>query len=132
MAFKQNVKYEIMTPSGWSHFSGVQSVTRSNGLKIVLSNLSEIECTPEHRFLTPGGWKLASSLTRRNSIISDNGSQKIQSIVPIHEPRTYYDVLDTTKHEYYSNDLISHNCEFLGSSATLISATKLRALVFHD
>lgn len=132
MAFKQNIKYEIMTPSGWSPFSGVQSVTRFNGLRITMSNLLEIECTPEHRFLTPSGWKLASSLTKRNSIISDNGRLKIQSIVPILESNTYYDVLDTAKHEYYSNGLISHNCEFLGSSATLISASKLRSLTFSD
>jgi hypothetical protein len=33
---------------------------------------------------------------------------------------------------YYSNNIVSHNCEFLGSVDTLINPTKLRALVYED
>jgi len=42
-----------------------------------------------------------------------------------------YDLLDVGEDNlYYSNNLISHNCEFLGSVDTLIAPSKLRNLVY--
>ena len=44
-----------------------------------------------------------------------------------------YDLLDVGENNlYYSNNIISHNCEFLGSVDTLINVSKLRAFVYDD
>jgi hypothetical protein len=37
-----------------------------------------------------------------------------------------YDVLETKDHSYVTNDVISHNCSFLGSSHTLVSKESLQ------
>jgi hypothetical protein len=132
MALKQNDRYDILTPTGWSKFSGIQTVERTTGLKLVLASGTVIECTTDHQFKTPSGWKLASALTSRCSLITKDGKIRIREVIPILDARVYYDILDTHKHAYYSNDIISHNCDFLGSSATLISAQKLRTLVFTE
>jgi len=44
-----------------------------------------------------------------------------------------YDIVNSgLRHLYYSNNIISHNCEFLGSVNTLINPAKLKNLVYED
>ena len=40
-----------------------------------------------------------------------------------------YDILETESHSYIANGINNHNCEFLGSSGSLLNATALKELI---
>jgi hypothetical protein len=132
MENKLNTKYKIKTPSGWSDFTGIQKVIRNGKIRITFSNDVFIICSLDHLFLTADGWKEAKYLTTETVLYHRTEGP----IIPIAIEKTdmgiyeYYDVLDTTNHQYYTNDIVSHNCEFLGSSHTLISSAKLRTMAY--
>lgn len=108
---RENTRYQILTPSGWSDFEGIR---RKKADKLV--EYKGLRCTPDHKI------KLNDTFIEAG-VLSD--------IVKANE--YVYDPINVKKYnEYYSNDLISHNCEFQGSSGTLIAGWKLKELVSQD
>ena len=55
----------------------------------------------------------------------------IKSVDFINKEIQVYDLVNVEKqNQYYTNGVVSHNCEFMGSSGTLISGAALKALAF--
>ncbi len=110
---RKNNRFEILTPSGWSDFDGIRRKKVNRLVKLSIDD-KELICTPEHRI------KIENNLIESELICSEY----------IEKEEYVYDPLEVKKgNEYYSNDIISHNCEFQGSSGTLIAGWKLKELV---
>lgn len=128
--FKENQgQYLIKTPTGYENFKGVQKKIVNDMYTLTFLDNTYIKCSGKHLFLTDLGLqktkdiKVGQSLTGKilTSIDIENGVFEV------------FDPVGVEKHStYFSNDVISHNTEFIGSSATLISGAKLRSLAFHN
>lgn len=123
-------RYEILTPSGWSDFSGVSKQTSNKIVKIVTDNY-KLRCTYNHKLqLIEGNFVFAQDIVVGNVILTDKGADFVIEITKEETDEHVYDALQVSKNNvYYTNGILSHNCQFLGSSGTLISGEKLKTLV---
>lgn len=130
-ASRKNFRYQILTPTGWSDFSGVKKTKKE--YKISLATLSySLECTPDHLIkLQNGEFKTAKSIRIFDKIRVQSGYEVITSKNIVKCDEYFYDALEVSdNHEYYTDGIVSHNCAFLGSSGTLISGQALRELTY--
>lgn len=119
-----NKGLKILTPNGFENFDGLRK-TQSNKNLIFIFEFSNIIVTYSHRFVNETGEVFAHSL-RRGDILND---KIILDIFPSDELIDVYDILETDSHTYIANDIVHHNCEFMGSSNTLLSSTTLKTLL---
>jgi len=125
--FKLNKNIEVKTPYGFKLFSGIQKVYKPFYHWIIFDDGSEIKCSDNHSF---GKEKIKASTIRVDDLLQ--GKKVVYNEI-VEEGIYLYDLLDVGEDNlYYSNNIISHNCEFLGSVNTLINATKLRNLAYDD
>jgi hypothetical protein len=62
-------------------------------------------------------------------IHTEDGLERVVHIENAYEKTDVYDLLDVKNgNVYFTNGVVSHNCEFLGSSGTLISGERLKTL----
>lgn len=130
----KNNRYQVMTPDGFSDFDGIQITNKYNYLKIELSNGKIICCSYDHKFFLNSNPILAKDIIVGNKL---DTSQEIKlcvvDIKEINERIKLYELIDVKKNNvYYTDELLSHNCEFLGSAGTLISGYSLKTLVHFD
>ena len=129
--FLQNSKVKINTPDGFKPFSGIQILKKNGQFTIHLCNGKFIKCSTTHRLMTAGGWKKAIDISHSDIIIGKNFRSKVFFIDVKDGEFEYFDVVGVEDSQFYANDIVSHNCEFLGSSSTLIAGAKLRTLVYQ-
>jgi len=119
-----NNDYLIETPYGWCDFSGVRKITNRKVLKINADDI--LIATPDHRLFKNKKEVFVKDLVVGDYIDIYNGESKIKSIEEVSE-RDVYDIVGVINESssFYSNNIISHNCSFTGSSYTLIDGDKL-------
>lgn len=77
-----------------------------------------IETTPDHKFLTKGGWKKLSGLKLYDKVLlkfdnnpsSDFKFARIMDILPVGMEETYDIHVDHPEHNYIANGFVVHNC----------------------
>jgi hypothetical protein len=125
--FKLNKNIKVKTPDGFRSFSGIQKVYKPFYHWIIFDDGSEIKCSDNHSF---GKEKIKASTIKVDDLLQ--GKKVVYNEI-VEEEIYLYDLLDVGEDNlYYSNNIISHNCEFLGSVNTLINPSKLRNLVYED
>lgn len=132
---KKNSKYTILTPNGFEPFYGVNKLQDRKTLTIILANGAKIDCTHDHKLFSEkcDGWIESRNLYEGDSIQTKTGFVEITKIFSNLHKTDVYDIINSGKnHQYYSNDILSHNCEFIGSSHTLIHPLKLREMVWQQ
>ena len=126
---KNEGRYHIKTPTGYKNFEGVQKKIVDSLYTICFEDGTEIKCSGGHAFLSDVGFIKANQLSFNNTI----SGKKIKSITSVFGNFEVYDPVGVEEHStYFSNGVVSHNTEFIGSSATLVSGAKLRSLAFHN
>lgn len=126
---KINTKYEIKTPNGWESFSGIQKISKKGKSIITLERGMQLTCSLNHQIYTEHGWIKSEYLKQGQKVKTEFGFLSIVNIEKIIVESEFYDILDAGKDKcYYTNGIVSHNCQFIGSSNTLISPSKLRLL----
>jgi len=126
---KNKGRYLIKTPTGYKNFEGVQKKIVDSLYTINFEDGTEIKCSGNHAFLSDNGFLKANELTEKNTLTG----KKIRNILSEFGSYEVYDPVGVEEHStYFSNNVVSHNTEFIGSSATLISGVKLRSMAFHN
>jgi hypothetical protein len=126
---KNNNRFLINTPTGYEEFKGVQKKIVDSLYTFTFDDDSFIKCSGNHAFLTNQGFKKAKDITKENTL----SNKIIKNISYILGKFEVFDPVGVNKHStYFSNDIVSHNTEFLGSTNTLISGTKLQQLVYSQ
>lgn len=120
----------IKTPSGLNSYSGIRRIKYSSYYKCTFTNGKTLDCSANHPFMTYDGIVLAKDLTRRSEIYSDSGGVFLKNKRLVNEDIWLYDALKTHNNVYYTNGVLSHNCDFLGSAGTLVSSSKLGTLAW--
>lgn len=124
---RKNTRYKILGPNGFSNFSGISKTKKEESVLIKTIN-SELRCSFKHLLPTKNGLKQAIDIDTNDQIIVHKKFENIISI-EIKEGGYFYDALDVEDNNlYYTNNILSHNCEFLGSSGTLISGAALKMI----
>ena len=124
-------KYEILTPDGFSNFHGVRKQIAPSIITLSFDNTITLECSLDHQLECKWGFDEARNLSIGDEILTSDGFARITFIYVDNVEKPVYDALQVEKgNKYFTNGLVSHNCQFLGSSGTLISGSKLKELSY--
>lgn len=125
-----NKGYLIEGPSGFVPFDAVQKVQKDRYIHITFEDGTTIKCSTDHRFLAKHKFVEANRLRKGSLVCSDVGTKKVAAKRLVRKDITLFDPLNVANgHTFYSEGVISHNCDFVGSTQTLIHPDKLRTLV---
>jgi len=123
----------IETPKGFEAFYGLNKIERDWFVHLILSDGTELKCSPRHGFFSWGKEKSAMHLIVGDKIDTKSGLLEIVYAEIVDGLIELYDAVNAGKdHTYYTNGVLSHNCDFVGSINTLINATKLKNMPFKD
>jgi hypothetical protein len=112
----------IWTPDGYSDFDGINTITKNMYVDIETENGLLLKCSFDHKIQKDEGFIEAQYLIIGDYIKTSSGLSKVISHKITYDNITLYDPVNVVKNnQYYSNDIVSHNCEFLGSTNTVIS-----------
>jgi hypothetical protein len=123
-------RYKILTPNGFEKFTGVQKVVKPFCIRLTFNDGSDVICSDNHPLISfNNSLVFAGQLKPQDYIKSKDSWLWVKSIEKIDGEIELYDIVDSgIDNLYYANNVVSHNCEFIGSSRTLISTKKLRLL----
>lgn len=123
------LSYKILTSEGYKNFAGISFNGIKDVYKIKLENGCEIKTTDDHEIFTDLiESKKSSELNIGDEIITSNGYSKIIEKECIGKEEVY-DVLDVDGNKFYANDILVHNCKFIGKSGTLVDSNTMRRLL---
>jgi hypothetical protein len=126
-------KYKIKTPNGWEDFRGVRKITKKGYLFLNFGDGTNLKCSVEHKLFSNESFIEVVNLNIGDFVETQNGKTILLEKIYFNDEIELYDIVDSGVDKcYYSNGVLSHNCEFIGSSATLIPAVKLRTLAFRE
>lgn len=130
----KNDTKKILSPEGFVNFLGVNRISKDRYIHLKFSNGKELKCSEDHPISTIDGIKRVKDINKNIEILTEDGiGCFIISKQTIKKQIYLYDIINSGNyHLYYSNGIISHNCEFIGSSNTLISGSKLKLLTFRN
>ena len=102
----------ILTSKGFRSFEGILDQGISTSLFLIkFESGNFIKATGDHRFLMEDGELLEAELIIKGDVLSLG--EVVESIEEI-EPQQVYDIYEVEEtHDYYSNGVISHNCNLL-------------------
>lgn len=128
--FYKTKNTKIATSEGFKNFVGIQKVIKNGRIKILLENGKLLLCSLTHRIMTNDGWKKAIDIKSEDLIIGNGFKSKVFFIDYEEGQFEFYDIVGVENSQFYSNDILSHNCEFLGSANTLIHPAVLSRLIY--
>lgn len=125
-----NTTYLIKSGNQWVPFDAIKRSARSDLVSIRFSDQSTLTCTRDH--LIRVGVK--TFIRACNGRVGQRviGAGKIVSNTLIDGLNVVYDIVNSANGCYNTNNVISHNCSFIGSSETLIESSKLEAIPTVD
>jgi hypothetical protein len=116
--FKQNTKYQVLTPSGFKNFSGMRRTTKSRVIQISFSNSKYLEASEDHKFIIEGKETLAKDLYEGQELLPNVFVVKLKTE---EKDSILYDLTDVGEDsQYIADGVVSHNCDFLSSGNTVI------------
>jgi len=130
-------RYLIETPDGYKSFDNIR-LHKSESLKITLKKiktidlenlefLEDLETAQEYIIVSKNhifGNKIKANDLKIDDIIDSYIVTEIEDI----GLQNVYSPLEVQGHIYIANDLSHHNCDFIGSSYTLLDVNKLSAI----
>jgi hypothetical protein len=122
-----NGKYEILSPEGFVDFLGVQKLKRKT-IEISFSNNLTLRGTLNHTIFDFDNCPIEiSNIKIGDSIKSFDGNLVVINILNYEDETDVYDIIDSGKlHLYYTNKIISHNCNFLGSGDNVFDSNLMQ------
>jgi len=123
--------YKISSPEGMVDFLGVNKITKDSYLSLKFSDGRFLKCSQDHPIMTIDGKVKAKHLTKHDEIQTIDGGCFLTSRRLMKKKIHLYDIVNSgSKHLCYTNGIVSHNCEFLGSLHTLILPDKIKSLAY--
>ncbi len=112
----KNLEIQVLTEDGFKDFVGFKKTLQQNTIKLITEN-SNIVCTPDHEIFTIDGYKPAKDCLNKQVLNSSGYYEQVLSI----EQDTNQDVYDFLEvfdtHSYYCNDILVHQCLYLDEFA---------------
>jgi len=125
--YKLNSSIKVKTPKGFKKFAGIQKVRKPVYQWIIFGDDSEIKCSLDHSF---GEEQIKAHTVKTGDTLQDK--EVVYSEI-VEEPIDLYDLLEVEDGNLYNtNNIVSHNCEFIGSVDTLIAPSALRSMDYCE
>ena len=122
-------RFKVLTSEGFSDFEGIRKTKADKTLKITLEDNNQIEVSENHIFIIQSKNIKANTLKIGDYLeVKNNVLKRILNIEVKNEQKDVFDIIETKNHSYFANNILNHNCSFLGSSLTLPSAETLDKL----
>ena len=123
----KNSKYKVLTPSGFQSFSAIRALKKDEYYNIVFSNGKSIKCSTNHKFIRDGIEIFAHDLEIGSFLDSKNDGKVVVLSKTLESGEIFlYDLVNVNNESiFYSNDIVSHNCDFATSGNTVIEPTIL-------
>ena len=128
VAYKENTKgYKVLTPSGYKSFAGIRRIRDRPIFRLEFIQDKWLECTDNHKLFIDEHTRVpVTELSVGDRVLSANGAISIISIYDTGRIEQVYDLVEVEDgHRYYSNSLLSSNCEFIINDETLINPVAL-------
>jgi hypothetical protein len=135
MIFKENKKgYKVLTPDGYKSFAGIRCLGNRPIVRVEFEKNQWLECTNNHKLLTSNTVRTpVNELKVGDTVLTKEGSNRILSITDTGTNQLVYDLIEVEDgHRYYTNGILSSNCEFIIDEETLIAPAKLLDLEPQD
>lgn len=127
--FVGNTRYQIDCGDGtFVDFDGIQKLENRRVCKIATTKTT-LTCTLNHRLYTASKTFIQASSLKVGQVLSDGST--IVSITILDGLNDVYDIVNSRTGTYLTNQIVSHNCSFVGSSNTLIESSILNNLVYE-
>jgi intein/homing endonuclease len=126
--FKPNTKnYKVLTPNGFQSFAGISMRGVKPILRLEFERGAWIECTYNHKiYISLSEYKTAEELVPGDEVVCVGELIKLVSKMDLNRSEPVYDLIEVENgHRYYTNTILSSNCEFLIFDETLINPVKL-------
>ena len=126
--FSKNTNFKVLTPSGYQTFAGVALMGEKEIVRVEFDEGQYLECTSNHKLFNLTGDKVEiSNINIGDDVLCKTGkSTKVKSITYTGVIEPVYDLIEVDGgHRYYTNGILSSNCEFVTDDETLIDAVKL-------
>src|SRR5574343_602023 len=119
--------YEIETPQGWKDISNIMQTIPYKVWYLKTDNNKELYCADTHIIFDDDyNQKYVKDLKIGDLIQTKTGLDKIIEIKELDYSEEMYDIeINSFQHEYYTNDIISHN-------TTIVAAYLLHQLCFRE
>lgn len=129
MEYRKNLRYEILTPTGFRDFKGIKKVQKDSCIYIGFESGLKLKVSNEHKlWSTKGVWIEAYKLKVGDGVVGIEGSEKIVHIEQIQGSVELFDAVEVADgHRYYTGNLLSSNCDcdFLTSGDTIFEFSDL-------
>lgn len=126
---RKNRKYKILTDEGFVDFEGVSKMPPKRVYNVWFKGGFYIPATIDHEiFVSDAESKPISELKIGDFALTKHGKLQIENIEFVGE-ESVYDILEVKNNRFYANDILVHNCRFIGKSKTLISSSTIRTLL---
>ena len=139
---KEINEWEVLTPDGWKDFSGIVEFEKTV-ITITFNDGTELTGSNDHRVETIIGMLSLKELTVGILVVGKYNLIRVIKISHEKEKQKVYDLVEVEcyNHQYYTNDIISHNCdemafipnriqnEFMAGTAPALSSTNGKMIV---
>ena len=117
----------MLTPSGFQEFAGIAQMGIKPLWRLEFEMGAYVDCTHDHKFyINHNDCIPASDLTVGDTVLTSHGDLRLLTKTSLGYSEPVYDLIEVSDgHRYYTNDILSSNCEFLVYEETLISSIKL-------
>jgi hypothetical protein len=125
--FYENLGYKVLTPTGFKDFAGISLMGVEKIYKILLEDDLFLECTHDHKiYVNENDKKPVCEINTGDKIQTSAGIKKVLLIEDTGKIEQVYDLIEVDDgHRYYTNGILSSNCEFITFEETLINGVKL-------
>lgn len=116
MSLKDIKNWEVETSSGWKSFDGIKKTNKNEVIEIEFESGLKLKCSTCHKLkLKNKTFKYVTHIKIGNEILGrDNVIEIVKSKKTINKSTPLYDLINVADgNEYYTNDIISHNCAFI-------------------
>lgn len=121
---KINYKFQILTPFGFKDFDGI--VRTKKKFLTVITTTKKVRVSLNHRFIY-NNKQIEAKRLKPGTQLSHN--EYVVCVKLSDEEDFLYDPINVSgNNTYYGNNLVHHNCNFLGSSLTLINSDTIAQL----
>jgi hypothetical protein len=124
--------FQILSDDGWKSFKGIVKNENIKSVKLLFDDNTELICSEDHELLTDSGEFVLAKKSENTKLISDKGFKFVKTVSE-NGKIDAYDVTEVEGGRYYTNGVISHNCnmlsEFWSSVYPIISSSKKSKII---